>query len=164
MRGAANWLVLVMAIAVAGCGWQLRGAAGGGFDGVPIAVEGSVGNRMTREVADSLRDLGAEIVSSASEANLVLQVEDADTRRRTVATDNDGFATEDELTYRLSFSVVPGGLAERDAVGSVRQTVKASSAFPVDDLQDADAEEEALTRDLRADAIRLMLARVGRRL
>jgi len=164
MRRAMFWLVLVMAVAVAGCGWQLRGAAGGGFEGVPIAIEGAVGNRMIREVADSLRDLGAEVVPSAAEARIVLQVNDADTRRRTVATDNDGYAIEDELTYQLSFSVVPGGLAEPDAVGSARQTVRASSAFAVDDLQAADAEEEALTEDLQADAIRLMLARVGRRL
>ncbi|MDR9414115.1 MAG: LPS assembly lipoprotein LptE [Spiribacter sp.] len=163
-RDAARWVVVMMAIALAGCGWQLRGAAGGGLDGTPIALEGRVGNRITAEVAQSLRGLGAEVVPSAGAARLVVQVDAADTQRRTVATGTDGFATEYELTYALSFSTVPGGRAEPNAQASSSQTVEVSRAFALESLQAADAEQEALTRDLRSEAIQLMLTRVGRRL
>lgn len=166
MRGWPRGLVLALALVVAGCGWQLRGAAGGGFEDVPVAIEGSVGNRVVDQVAESLRDLGGETVSSAAQARFVLQIDEADSRRRTVATDSRGFATEYELTYRIAFRLVPGGLAEPGQLEGARQTVQTSGAYPVnpDDLQAVEAEEEALRADLQADAIRLMLARVGRRL
>ncbi len=164
MRPARSLAVLALALLLAACGWQLRGAGGGGFADVSVAVEGAVGNRILDQVAARLRDLGADVVPSASDARLVIKVAEADSRRRTVATDADGFASEYELRYRMRFSVSPGGEAGPETVGLPSQTVQTSASYPASpqDLQGQDAEEAFLRRDLRDDAIQLLLARVGR--
>lgn len=159
-------LVLSLVMLTAACGWQLRGAAGGGFSGVPIALEGAAGNRLLNEIAVQLRSLDANVVASAAQAEWVIEVSSPDRSRGTVATDAQGFASEYELRYQLSFVLRPGGMAADEALSTERQTVQTSAAYRADtnNLQAQEAEEEALTRELREDAIRLLLARVGRRL
>jgi len=166
IRAGRHLAVVALALLLAACGWQLRGADGGGFEAVPIAVEGAVGNRLLDQVSARLRDLGADVVPSAADARLVINVAEADSRRRTVATDADGFASEYELRYRLRFSASPGGEAGPQTRGIVSQTVQTTASYPANpqDLQGQDAEEEFLRRDLREDAIQLLLARVGRQL
>ncbi len=166
MMRTKRWLVLGLVLLLAGCGWQLRGAAGGGFDDVAIALEGSAGNRIESAIAVRLSDLGATIVPSADQAQTLLRIESAQTNRRTLTTDEDDFATEYELSYQIRFALEPGGLADAQAVGTQSQTVRTSAAFVVsaDALQAAQAEEEAIRRDLEDDAIGLLLARVGRML
>ncbi len=166
MGALRGGLALCLVLMLAACGWQLRGSTGGGFDDVPVALNGAVGNRVLEEVAMRLRELGAEPVQSEANAQVVVQVESAQSSRRTVATDADGFATEYELIYRIRFRIQPGGLAVNAESGQVQQTVQASVAYPAnpDDLQALDAEEALLNRELRAEAIQLLLARVGRSL
>lgn len=160
------FLVLPLVLLIAACGWQLRGAAGGGFADVSIALEGEVGNRVLQEIAAELRRLDAEVVTMATDADWVLRVSSAGSDRRTVATDNRGFASDYELRYRMTFSLSPGGRADTDTVGTERQTVQASASYSAntDNLQAQEAEEALLERELRDDAIRLLLARIGRRL
>jgi outer membrane lipopolysaccharide assembly protein LptE/RlpB len=108
--------------------------------------------------------VGADVVADAAQAQTQLRIESAGSSRRTLATDADDFASEYELTYQIRFSLEPGGLAAGDAMVGSSQTVRTSAAFSVsaDNLQAAQAEEQALQRDLEADAITLLLARVGR--
>lgn len=166
MQYVQRGLVIVLVGLLVGCGWQLRGGAGGGFDGVAIAVTGAAGNRLEAQIARQLRDVGADVVAEAAQAQTQLRIESAGSSRRTLATDADDFASEYELTYQIRFSLEPGGLAADDAMSGSSQTVRTSAAFSVsaDNLQAAQAEEQALQRDLEADAITLLLARVGRML
>ena len=166
MQYVQRGLVIVLVGLLVGCGWQLRGGAGGGFDGVAIAVTGAAGNRLEAKIARQLRDLGADVVAEAAQAQTQLRIESAGSSRRTLATDADDFASEYELTYQIRFSLEPGGLAADDAMSGSSQTVRTSAAFSVsaDNLQAAQAEEQAVQRDLEADAITLLLARVGRML
>lgn len=166
MQYVQRGLVIVLVGLLVGCGWQLRGGAGGGFDGVAIAVTGAAGNRLEAKIARQLRDLGADVVAEAAQAQTQLRIESAGSSRRTLATDADDFASEYELTYQIRFSLEPGGLAADGAMSGSSQTVRTSAAFSVsaDNLQAAQAEEQALQRDLEADAITLLLARVGRML
>ena len=159
-------LLCSLVVVITACGWQLRGAAGGGFAAVPITLEGSAGNRLLNEIAVELRSLDAEVVAAADQARWVIEVDRPDRSRRTVASDADGFASEYELRYSLSFTLRPGGLAEAMAEGRQQQTVQTSAAYRADpdNLQAQEAEEAALVRELREDAIRLLLARVGRSL
>ena len=164
MQYVQRGLVVVLMALLVGCGWQLRGAAGGGLEGVAIAVTGAAGNRLEAQIARQLRDVGADVVADAAQAQTQLRIESAGSSRRTLATDADDFASEYELTYQIRFSLEPGGLAAGDAMAGSSQTVRTSAAFSVsaDNLQAAQAEEQALQRDLEADAIALLLARVGR--
>jgi len=166
MQYMQRGLVIVLVGLLVGCGWQLRGGAGGGFDGVAIAVTGAAGNRLEAQIARQLRDVGADVVAEAAQAQTQLRIESAGSSRRTLATDADDFASEYELTYEIRFSLEPGGLAAGDVMPGSSQTVRTSAAFSVsaDNLQAAQAEEQALQRDLEADAITLLLARVGRML
>ncbi|RZU97820.1 LPS assembly lipoprotein LptE [Spiribacter vilamensis] len=157
--------VAALALGIAACGWQLRGAGGGGFEGVPVAIEGDVGNRFRDRLAERLRDLDAVVVNDAIDARAVINIMAVSSRRRTVATDADGLASEYELRYRIRFSLEAGGKAGPEQATLARQTVRSSASFAAnDDLQGRDAEEESLRRDLQDDALQLLLSRIGRRL
>ncbi len=159
-------VALSLVLLTTACGWQLRGAAGGGFNDVAIALEGAPGNRLLDEVAVELRRLGADVVASAAESEWVIRIDSAERTRRAVATDADGFVSEYELRYQLVFALAPGGQSGSTALGTERQAVQTTAAYAArsDNLQGQQAEEEQLERELREDAIRLMLARLGRRL
>ncbi len=166
MAGGRIALAVALALLVAACGWQLRGAGGGGFEGVPVAIDGSIDNRFSNRLAERLRDLDALVVEEPADARVVIEILEASSRRRTVATDADGFASEYELRYRIRFSLNAGGKAGPDPATIASQTVRTSASYPADpsNLQGRDAEEEDLRRDLRDDALQLLLSRVGRRL
>jgi LPS-assembly lipoprotein len=170
MRLANLALVLLLSITLAGCGWQLRGAAGGGFGDLAIAIEGGVSQPILDQVGRQLRDLDARVVADRQAAERVLVIRDVRVDRRTVATDADGFAEAYELRYRIDFRLEPGERSGGDVdIGQV-QTVRATAAYAAaaDDnrqgMQAEDAEAEALERDLREQAIDLLLARVSRQL
>lgn len=159
-------LLAGLALGVAACSWQLRGAGGGGFEGVPVTIAGDVGNRFRDRLAERLRDLDAVVVTDATDARAVINIMAVSSRRRTVTTDADGLASEYELRYRIRFSLEAGGQAGPEQETIARQTVRSSASFAAsrDNLQGRDAEEESLRRDLQDDALRLLLSRVGRRL
>lgn len=159
-------LAVALALVVAACGWQLRGAGGGGFEGVSVAIGGSIDNRFSNRLAERLRGLDATVVEQAADARVVIEIIEASSRRRTVATDADGFASEYELRYQIRFSLRAGGRAGPDQATISSQTVRTSASYPADpgNLQGRDADEEDLRRDLRDDALQLLLSRVGRRL
>ena len=165
-RPARALALAALVLVLTACGWQLRGAGGGGFEGVAVSVEGAVGNRLLDEVRVQLRDLGAEVVGAAADARIVVEVIDAQTRRRTVTTGADGFASEYELRYRLRFRAAPGGLAGPDQPVIAAQAVQASANYAATprELQGQEAEEQALRAGLAAEVIQQMLARVGRQL
>lgn len=160
------WVIGLLSIVLAGCGWQLRGAIGGGFQDVPIALAGDTDNQFFAEVSDELRNLGALMVNDRGAAQAVVVIDRAEATRATVATDADGFATEYELTYRLTFHVEAGGLGDADRFSGASQTIRNTESYPVDpnDLLAVEAEEERIEDDLRAMSIRLMLSRVSRAL
>jgi len=163
---AQRLIVCLLVVLLAGCGWQLRGTVGGGLADVPVQVTSDTGSRLGERVSSELTNLGAQVVPDAAQARLVLEVADANRSRRTVATDDRGFAIEREVTFQLRFRVRPGGEAPPEATSSPLQTVTTRGAYPVDpdNLQASEAEEDALAADLRDDAIRLMLSRVARSL
>jgi len=68
MQYVQRGLVIALMGLLVGCGWQLRGAAGGGLDGVTIAVTGAAGNRLEAQIARQLRDVGADVVADAAQA------------------------------------------------------------------------------------------------
>ncbi|AGY92570.1 hypothetical protein SPICUR_08070 [Spiribacter curvatus] len=159
-------LVVGLALLVAACGWQLRGAGGGGFEGVPVAIEGTFDNRFRARLAERLRDLDAVVVTDPTDAQVVIDVMSVSSRRRTVTTDADGFASEYELRYRIRFGLEAGGQAGPEQATIARQSVRTSASFAAEssNLQGRDAEEESLRRDLQEDALQLLLSRIGRRL
>lgn len=157
--------VLLLALALGGCGWQLRGAAGGGFEGVALRITGDVDSRVQRLAEAELLDLGGEVAGRAEAADAVLVITEASSRRRTVSVDERGRAREYEVTVRIGFRVdPPSEAAERPRLPA--QVVTTSAALAVDplDTQAADARQAQLTRELEVDAVRLMLARVARAL
>lgn len=165
MAGPRLLLVLLLAALVGGCGWQLRGAGGGGIEGVVLRLEGDAEPRVLRLAEAELLDLGAEVVGADSTADAVLVVTDAGSRRRTASVDERGRAREYELTYRIGFRVEPPA-EEAEEPSLPAQAVTTSSSFTTDplDTQAADAREAQLADELQLEAVRLMIARVARAL
>ncbi|MEX0385423.1 LPS-assembly lipoprotein LptE [Spiribacter onubensis] len=166
IRAGRHLAVVSLALLLAACGWQLRGTGGAGFDGVSVAVDGAVGNRILDQVRSQLRDLGAEVETSIADARLVVNILEASSRRRTVATGSDGFAREYELIYHMRFSLSAGGRARENPPIIEPQTVRATASYAASPqaLQGQEAEEQVLQEGLAADVIQQMLARIGRQL
>lgn len=163
--GRSAW-VIALALMMTACGWQLRGAGGGGFEGVPVAVDGALDNRLANRLEARLRDLEARVVTDPADARVVIDIADVSSRRRTVATDAEGFAREYELRYRIRFGLRAGGQAAPDDRPLPQQTVRTTASYPADpgNLQGRDAEARSLRRSLRDEALQLLLSRVGRQL
>jgi len=155
---------LLLALSLAGCGWQLRGA-GGGFEGTVLRIEGDVEQRIQRLAEAELLDLGGAVAGSAERADGVLVITEASSRRRTVSVDARGRSQEEEVIVRIGFRVEPPTeAAERPRLAA--QTVTTSDAFAVDPLetQAVDARQDQLRGELEVEAVRRMLARVARAL
>ena len=166
MRLARAAPVVALALLVTACGWQLRGAGGGGFEGVPVAISGDIGNRFRDRLAERLRDLDARVVADATDARVVIDIMAVSSRRRTVTTDVEGLARDYELRYQIRFGLEAGGQADPQQATITGQTVRASAGFAADpdNPQGRAAEEESLRRDLQEEVLQLLLSRIGRRL
>jgi len=161
MRRLRAVTVLLLTALVAGCGWHLRGAGSASLDGKSIAVVPDMGEGdLARSVRRELSRLGATPVKKGAGAYRLLTLVDEGVSRKTIATDNRGRATAYELTYRLTFSIADGeGQTLLD-----RQTVTADGTYqaqPLDTLAEQ-SQRDRLTRDLREEAVTLMLSRLAR--
>lgn len=165
LRGVA---VAALVGLVAACGWHLRGGGQGGLAGKRLIVESEAGQgELLSGARQSLRRLDVELVDAVEKAPR-LTILGENTSRSTITTDDDGRASAWELEYRLRFRLLPAAY-EQDAddgpqaplisTTSVR-TAETYEASP-QDTQAEQAQRRQLTRELREEAIRLMLARVA---
>ncbi|WP_435104785.1 LPS assembly lipoprotein LptE [Arhodomonas sp. AD133] len=160
MRRAASWIVVTLALGlIGGCGWQLRGAGGAALDGRALAIESPADTAvLVRTVRRELATLGAETVAP-ERAEQVLVLLGERTRRRVLAEDDRGHATEYELGYTLSYRLADAGgkVVRSREVATAEGSYRASG----DDALAEQSRRERLTDELRAEAVRLMLARVA---
>lgn len=159
--------VAALAGLVAACGWQLRGGGQGGLDGKRLIVESEAGQgELLSRARQSLRRLDANLVDAGQQAP-TLTIMGENTNRRTIATDDDGRASAWELEYQLRFRLLPAAAAEADDGAQSplinTATVRTSDTYEASPraTQAEQAQRRQITRELREEAIRLMLARVA---
>ncbi len=154
-----RWIVvLVLVVALAGCGWHLRGTAPGtaSLDGMTVVVDSRVGEgELVREVRRALRAAGAEVRDSGDGPRLVLESESDDRQRLVVGTGDS--PDEYELRYRVRWSIQD---AEGETVAGP-DTFEQLRTYRRDPGQvlGGESREDALIRELQRDIAFLLAER-----
>ena len=148
--------IILIALAVAACGFQLRGLADLSFENLYIQ-----GNKLTisKDLNSSLKTNGVKIVSDPEKADFMLELMNESTEKRILSLSGGaGVVREFELFYRVNFRMRE---PSNELWGPV-QTIEARRDFSYSDDQIlAKSYEEAMLYDnMRQDAVREMMRRL----
>jgi LPS-assembly lipoprotein len=154
--GAASFCA-VFALALAGCGFQLRGAADLPFQSIYLGV--SEGSTLGAELRRNLRGATqTAVVSDPKQAQARLELTEA--REREVRTVNaKGEPQEYELRYRAVFRVHDG--KGTDFIPSTEILLKRDISFNQTQVIAKQNEEALLYRDMQSDLVQQLLRRLA---
>jgi LPS-assembly lipoprotein len=150
--------LLIIVLATAGCGFQLRGARALSPDRSPVLVQAGHGSRVSYRLIQALQAAGSTLTSNAAEARTLVRILEEQDEDRVSAVNARGKVIGIELVYRVAFdAITPDGttLVERQSLTASREYVNPS----VEVL--GKAEEASL---IRSDLARDMADRILRRL
>lgn len=159
MRTLRRVLLVVLILALVGCGWHLRGSAPGtaSLEGMVVVVDTRIGQgELIRELRRTLAATGADVRDSGDGPRLVIESESRDRQQLSVAA---GGATEEyQLRYRVRWSIRDGDgdtLAGPDTFEQIREY-----RFDRTAVLGSEEREEALLEELRRDVAFLLTERV----
>ena len=158
-KPGSRWLTLLLLLAVAGCGFQLRGALELSDSISPVYIESGGAFELAREIKALLEKNQVTIADSPAVANSGLMVLGENASRRVLSVDSSGRASEYLLIYQVNLNISIGqAKATPDSVSLSRSMV-----FDPDAVLAATNEAEILYRDMRKDAARLVLLKLQSR-
>lgn len=159
MRAAARLLLIVLLLAVAACGWRLRGqGSGASLEGIALFVDASAIEADVRTpVERGIRAAGAELAASPAAADAVLVLLDETVQRRAVSISAEARVQEYELAYGLRYRLDTS--AGEPLI--TPETVQAADVYRYDpnNVLGTQSRADNLTERLRQDAARLLLLR-----
>jgi len=149
-------MIMLFTFVLSACGFQLRGAADLSFK--KLYIQGS-NLSISRDLKRSLKGSGIQIVETAEDAELLLEMLSESNQKRILSLSGGGLVREFELNYLVSFRVRD---VSNPTWGPV-QTVNTRRDFSYDDkaLLGKGDEEGRLNADMRSDAIREVLRRLS---
>lgn len=145
-----------LALALAGCGFRLRGSLGGLEALPPLHLRGA--DPVVMELDRVLRGGGARLVDDIAQARLIVTVLDARRDRRVLSVGTTGRVREYELHYALRFRVDDAG--GRPVLDTQTVPVVRDFSFDETDVVAKSNEEEQLFRDMQRDAARQVARRL----
>lgn len=155
-----RWLgVTLLALAVGGCGFQLRGSAELPASLQPLYLAGYQHSEVVRELRRTLKTNGVIVSDTLEGARAGLMILEDNTDRRVLSVDTGGDAQEYELTYLLSFSVVDATGQER--LPRQRIVVQRDYLYDATGVLGKQVEEEQLRKEMVRDAVHQLLRRLS---
>lgn len=150
-------LVIMVATALSGCGWHLRGSGGA-----------ELTSRVYLDYAKATPDLQRELdqvlaetrVEKKDQADLVLVIHSDRSGRRVLSVDQQGAANEYELQYRLEYSIRDGE-GKTVAPADVIEMQRDYSYDPAEALA-KDKEERLLFDFMRRAAVQKLIRQLQR--
>lgn len=150
--------LIALSLALAACGFQLRGTAALPFeslyldvgDNPPLLVElkrGIIASGNTR------------LSDNPAEAQAVLKILGESTEKRILSLSGAGRVNEYQLFYRLSFQLYDG--KKRDLIAPQQIELKRDFTFSDAQLLAKESEERLLLDNMRSDAVIQLLRRLG---
>lgn len=140
------------------CGYHLRGALE-----LPEALKKMYVKGDSPELAAAFertfRGTSGELVATAGEAGMILNVLDEFYQRRTISLSSTGYSNEFELTYRLNFDLLDGEgntLVSNQTIEVMKTYYNAQSS---ETLLSKDNEEIVLRQELYDEAVRSVIQR-----
>lgn len=153
-----GWLALLLALLLTACGFHLRGAGS-----IPtfesLYVQDGGAPTIARDLKRALSNSGVKLTSSPEDAQASLELMSEASTKNILSLSGGGKVREYEILYQVIFRVRETG-AE---LWGEPQTVNLRRDFSYSDsaLLAKEAEEARLSTDMRAEAIREVLRRVG---
>jgi LPS-assembly lipoprotein len=149
---------LLAAVAIAGCGFQLRGEQQLPFPTIFVNTppNSALGATLSRQIRSGTH---TQTVQQASEASAVLEILGEARDREILTLNAQGRAVEYKLTYRLRFRLHDGKGREYIAPTEMR----AQRDISINDSQvlAKESEETLLYRDMQTDLVQQLLRRIA---
>lgn len=154
-KSLIRWLLVLSILALAACGFQLRGIANLAFE--TLHVEGKKLS-ISRDLKKSLEINGVRIVEDPDKADLFLDLISEASEKRILSLSGRGVVREFDLYYRVNFRLKEPG---SETWGEV-QTIEGRRDFSYNDseLLAKQGEETRLYEDMKADAVREIMRRL----
>jgi len=159
MRLASLRLLVVAsaALLLAGCGFQLRGAATFAFASVYLNSSGSPG--FNNELRRALVGAGsATLADSAAAGQVVLDIPVIQDDKEVLSLSSGGAAREYQLIKRVSFRLHDKDGADWMPAGEI--VIRRAFTFNETQVLARDLEEQRLQRDMQTDAIQQIVRRL----
>lgn len=155
---AKNSSILMLMFLLTACGYHLRGAIQLPEALQKIYVRGA-SVELTNAIATTFRSASGEVVATAAEAGMILNITNEDYQRRTISIDSSGFSNEYNLVYRLTFDL----LNNQGRVLIAAQTIEVSTSYfntqSSNTVLSKGNEEEVLRKELYSQAVRSVIDR-----
>jgi LPS-assembly lipoprotein len=145
------------AIALGGCGFQLRGAQKLPVDTLFLAlpVNSGLGAEISRVVRSSTN---ARVVADRKQAQAIFELLGESREREVLSVNAQGRAREYQLRLRSTFRVVdPNGI---ELIAPTTLTARRDISFNESELLAKESEEAMLYRDMQSDLVRQMVTRL----
>jgi LPS-assembly lipoprotein len=152
-----KFLVAVLAVVLVGCGFHLRGLAELSFKTIYVQQVSASG--IAKDLRRSLTGSGVQVVPTAAEAEMLLELMRESTDKRILSLSGGGKVREYELIYRVEFRMRE---ASSEFWGEP-QSVEVRRDYSYDDTQllAKEGEEARLSNDMRTDASREIMRRLN---
>jgi LPS-assembly lipoprotein len=148
-------LMLVLALALGACGFQMRGIENLKFHN--LYIQGSKLS-ISKELRKSLAVNGVTVVSDTEKAELMLELMSESQEKRILSLSGKGLVREFDLYYRVNFRIKD----PTDKIWGEMQTIEQRRDLTYDDndLLAKQFEETRLYDDMRAEATKELLRRL----
>jgi LPS-assembly lipoprotein len=150
--------VLCLTIALASCGFHLRGRAALPFESIYVETTGFslLGTELRRAIRTSSKTRVAE---QPDDAEVVLKIVSEQQERYVVSLSSTGKVRELELRYRLAYRLVDR--ASNDVVPPGEIVMRRDLTYDDTQVLAKESEEALLYQDMKSDAVQQMLRRLS---
>ena len=156
-RARVTLLVASAVLLLAGCGFQLRGAATFAFDSVYVNSAGSPS--FNNEMRRALTGASSALVSdTAAAAQVVLEIPVIQDDKEVLSLSSAGAVREFQLIKRVSFRLHDKDGADWMPAGEI--VIRRAFTFNETQALARDLEEQRLQRDMQTDAIQQIVRRL----
>lgn len=151
-----NALIAVSVLWLAGCGFQLRGAAELPFDSIHVPGSGGIALELKRSIRSGSR---TAVVDDPKQAQALLEFTHEARQKEILSLTAEGRVREFRLLYRVGFRVHDGKGGEFVLPGTLQ--VARDMTYSDAQLLAKEAEEQALYRDMQHDMVQQILRRLA---
>jgi LPS-assembly lipoprotein len=150
-------LALALCLALAGCGFQLRGTAEVPFETLYLPNSNSgIALDLKRNIQSGTR---AKVVDDPKAAQAILQFSEETRSKEILSLTGTGRVREFQLRYRIGFRVHDGKGGEYVPQGVIQLTRDVS--FNDSEILAKEAEEQLLFRDMQSDMVQQIMRRLA---
>jgi LPS-assembly lipoprotein len=152
-----GWLTLLISLALTACGFHMRGTGSMPFETLYVQNSGAPG--IARDLKRALSSSGVKLVAHPEDAQASMELMNESSDKRILSLSGKGKVREYEILYHVVFRLREAGVelwGEPQAVDLRRDFSYSDSAMLA-----KEAEETRLANDMRAEAVREIMRRVG---